>query len=138
MIDLTSPFGVRVAQRLNDEIVIWLTTVRADGAPAPSPVWFLWDGTTVLIYSQPNTPKLRNIASNPLVALNFDGDGGGGNIIVLNGTAQIDSSAPAADQDMAYLVKYRDHIAEIGMTPESFAASYSVALRVTPTNLRGH
>jgi PPOX class probable F420-dependent enzyme len=138
MIDLTSAFGQRVAQRLNDESVIWLTTVRQDGAPLPSPVWFLWDGETVLIYSQPNTPKLRNITRSSLVTLNFDGDGHGGNIIVLSGTAQIDTAAVPANQDAAYLAKYQAGIASIGMTPEHFAAGYSVAIRVTPTSVRGH
>lgn len=138
MIDFTSTYGMRVAQRLNDEIIIWLTTVRDDGAPLPSPVWFLWDGEAVLIYSKPNTPKLRNIARSQLVTLNFDGDGQGGNIIVLNGTAQIDPAVPPANRDAAYLAKYEAGIAGIGMTPESFAAGYSVAIRVTPTSVRGH
>ena len=47
--------------------MIWLTTVRPDGRPEPSPVWFLWDGETFLIYSQ-NSSK---------VALNFDGEDSG-------------------------------------------------------------
>jgi PPOX class probable F420-dependent enzyme len=98
----------------------------------------LWDGETVLIYSQPNTPKLRNITRSSLVTLNFDGDGHGGNIIVLSGTAQIDTAAVPANQDAAYLAKYQGGIASIGMTPEHFAAGYSVAIRVTPTSVRGH
>jgi len=55
MIDLSTDFGARVARRLDDEIMIWLTTVRADGTPQPSPVWFLWIDQSILIYSQPNT-----------------------------------------------------------------------------------
>jgi PPOX class probable F420-dependent enzyme len=137
MIDPTTAFGERVMRRLESEVIIWLTTVRADGAPLPSPVWFLWQAGTVLIYSKPDTPKLRNIAQRPLVALNFDGNGRGGDIIVLSGSAQIDASTPPADQHPAYLDKYHSRIAGIGMTPERFAAAYSVAVRVTPTRLRG-
>lgn len=138
LIDLSTPFGARVAGRLATDVVIWLTTVRADGTPLPSPVWFLWDGETALVYSRPDTPKLRNIAARPLVALNFDGDRDGGDIIVMTGSAKVDPAAPPADQLAAYLEKYRERIAGIGMTPASFAAAYSVALRVTPTSLRGH
>jgi PPOX class probable F420-dependent enzyme len=137
MFDQSTEFGARVARRLHDEWIIWLTTVRADGMPQPVPVWFLWDGQTFLIYSQPDTPKLRNIARNPKVALHFDGDGQGGNIVVFNGEARVDPQAPPADQVAAYVEKYREAIAQIAMTPESFARSYSVAIRVTPTRLRG-
>lgn len=136
-IDTTTEFGARAARRLREEVVIWLTTTRADGTPQPVPVWFLWDGETFLIYSQPNQQKLRNIERNPKVALNLDGDGDGGDIIVLTGTAAIDEIAPPAVGVPAYLEKYREPIAGIGMTPERFAAAYSVAIRVTPTRLRG-
>jgi hypothetical protein len=40
---------VDVEKRLREEQVIWLTTVRADGMPLPTPVSFLWAGETVLI-----------------------------------------------------------------------------------------
>jgi PPOX class probable F420-dependent enzyme len=136
-LDTSTAFGARVARRLQEEVIIWLTTVRADGTPQPSPVWFLWDGATILIYSQPDRPKLRNIGQNPRVALHFDSDGRGGDIAILTGRATIDRNAPPATQAPAYLDKYRAGIAGIGMTPDSFAAAYSVAVRVTPVSLRG-
>lgn len=137
-IDTNTEFGARVARRLAEEHLIWQTTVRASGAPDPSPVWFLWDGQTMLIYSKPNTQKLRNITHNSAVALNFDGNGRGGDIIVINGTAQIDQQAPPAHQLPAYVAKYTEYIQRIGLTPEQFAQAYSVALRITPTSIRGH
>jgi PPOX class probable F420-dependent enzyme len=137
MIDLSGDFGARVARRLDQEIIIWLTTVRADGAPQPSPVWFLWADQELLIYSKPNTPKLRNIGQNPKVSLHFDSDGQGGDIVVIAGAARIDEQAPSALEVDAYVKKYREHIAQIKMTPDSFARAYSTAIRVTPTGLRG-
>lgn len=137
MLDLTTEFGAHVAHRLENEQIIWLTTVGADGTPQPSPVWFLWDGATVLIYSQPNAPKIKNIARNARVALNFDGDGTGGDIVVLTGEARLDQSAPRADQIPEYVAKYITGIGRIGMTPEAMASAYSAALRITPTKLRG-
>src|SRR4051794_24730378 len=97
MIDLSGDFGSRAAKRLDTEIVIWLTTVSADGTPQPTPVWFLWENETVLIYSQANQAKLRNIQRNPKVALHFDSDGTGGNIVVITGEARIDPQAPPAN-----------------------------------------
>lgn len=138
MIDLTTEFGARVAQRLSEEVIIWLVTVRFDGTPQPSPVWFLWDGQAFTIYSQPNTAKIRNIQQNPKVALHLDGDGRGGNIIVFTGKASIVPQAPLATEIPAYVEKYRSDIARIKMDPTSFAQRYSVALQVVPTSLRGH
>src|ERR687885_146679 len=65
------PFGARVARRLREEHVIWLTT-----------------------------------------------------------TAQLTPGEPPADQVPAYVDKYRDHLRRLNYTPESFAAAYSVAMRV--------
>jgi PPOX class probable F420-dependent enzyme len=138
MIDLTSEFGARVARRLEKEPIIWMTTIGPDGTPQPVPVWFLWIDEAFLIYSRPDKPKLRNIQHNPKVALNFDGDGGGGDIIVFNGEAAIDPHAPPSNELPAYQEKYRERIAGIGMTPETFARGYSVAVRVKPTKIRGH
>jgi PPOX class probable F420-dependent enzyme len=138
MIDLATEFGQRVARRLKEEHIVWLTTVGPDGIPQPRPVWFLWDGETFLIYSQPDTYKLRHIARNPKVALNLDSDGRGGDIVVFTGEVSIDSDAPPANEMVAYADKYQEGIAGIGMSPEKFAKSYSVALRVKPISLRGH
>lgn len=138
LIDPSTEFGSRVARRLHEERIIWLTTVRDDLTPQPSPVWFWWDGQVFLIYSQPNTPKLRNITQDPNVALNFDGDGHGGNIIVFSGKASIDHDALPAHEVAAYVQKYAEGFKRIQMTPEGFSRAYSVAIRVTPTSLRGH
>lgn len=143
LIDPTTEFGARAARRLREEEIGWLVTADAAGTPQPSPVWFLWeegaagDGS-ILVYSQPDAPKLRNIAANPRVALHLDGDGRGGDIVVLTGTARHDAAAPAATEVPAYLAKYGDGISRIGMDPAGFAAAYSAPIRLTPEKLRGH
>ncbi|MGC9349143.1 MAG: TIGR03667 family PPOX class F420-dependent oxidoreductase [Anaerolineae bacterium] len=136
-IDTSTDFGKRVTRRLEEEEVIWLTTVSGSGTPEPRPVWFTWDGELFHVYSQPETYKLRHIRANDQVALNFDSDGSGGDIVVFTGEATI-LDKPAADQDAPYVEKYREAMAGLGMTPEDFAASYSVPLRVRPIDLRGH
>ena len=138
MLDTTSEFGARVERRLQSDVLIWLTTVRPNSLPEPSPVWFLWDGQQFLIYSRPNTQKLRNIARNPHVALNFDGDGRGGDIVIVTGQARIADDAPPADRVPEYVAKYGWGFERIRMTAEQFARTYSVPILVTPTKLRGH
>ena len=138
--DPTTPFGERVARRLHDEPLIWLTTVDAKGMPQPTPVWFLWDEatSTFLIYSQNEARRLTHIQQNPKVALNFDGSGSGGDIIVFTGMAEISATDPPADQVPAYLEKYHELIARLFVVPENFAAMYSVVLRIHPGAVRGH
>ena len=100
------------------------------------PVWFLWDGESILVYSQPDTPKLRNIAANPRVALHLNDDGRGSDIVTVAGRAAV-SDDPPADRVPAYIEKYRELIAENSWTPESFAADYRVPIRIVPRRVRG-
>ena len=126
-----------VEQRLYQEQAIWLTTVRADGTPLPTPVAFLWDGETVLIYTTPNSLKLRNIEKNPHAALNLNSDRWGRNAVVLIGTIRQDRAIPPVIQNPAYLEKYRASIgAGLQITPESFSQKFSVPLRFTPERIR--
>jgi len=123
-------------ERLAREVVIWLTTVRPDGQPQTSPVWFVWDGQTFLIYSMPRSQKVPNIQGNPMVSLNLDGDGTGGGIVTIEGQARIDDGAPPASEVGTYADKYRQLINDMGTEPEPFAKEYSTAIRVTPTRRR--
>jgi PPOX class probable F420-dependent enzyme len=138
--DPSTEFGGRVARRLRGERLIWLTTVDAKGTPQPTPVWFLWDeaSSTMLIYSRADAKRLAHIQQNPRVALNFDGNGSGGDIIVITGQAQVSFEDPPADRLPVYVEKYRDFIARRYATPENFASIYSVALRIRPMAIRGH
>jgi PPOX class probable F420-dependent enzyme len=130
MIDTSTKAGARGAKRLEEERIIWLTTVRADGTPQSSPVWFLWDGTEFLVYSQPGRPKLRNIEGNPRVALNLNSDDGGGDVVTVSGAARIDPEAAPVKDNRPYAEKYAEWLSEYGWSPESMSADYSVPIRI--------
>lgn len=136
VIDPDTEVGGRVAARLRDELVAWLVTVAADGTPAPTPVWFWWDGESLLLYSQPGRPKLRHLTSNPRVAVALRTDVLGDDLAVITGVAAVDDSAPAAFEHPDYIEKYRGEIARQGSNPEEFSAAYSVPIRIRPTRLR--
>jgi PPOX class probable F420-dependent enzyme len=137
VVDESSEFGARVARHLRDDKVVWLTTVSRSGRPLPSPVWFLWDGAESLLVYSMESARVRNLASNSNVSLNFDGDRGA-DIVVLSGTAVEESAAPPADANSDYLAKYGASIEQIGYTATSFAEKYCVPLRVRITRIRGH
>ena len=136
MIDPTTESGERVMSRLRDDLVAWLVTVTPDGTPVPTPVWFWWDGESMLIYSQAGKPKLRNIESNPHVAVALRTDRLGSELAVITGEAVSDRSAPRADAHGEYIEKYGSEISRLGSDPSSFADAYSVPIRITPTRVR--
>lgn len=137
-IDERTEFGKRVLRRLQEEVVIWLTTVSESGVPQPRPVWFHWDGETFHIFSRPDTYKLQHIETHPDIALHFDSNGEGGDIVVFIGKAELRPDLPPATKDMPYVDKYEDRMHAMGMAPEDFAERFSVPIRVTPTEHRGH
>lgn len=137
LLDPTTTFGRRAAQRLAEEQVVWLTTVDPAGVPQPTPVWFWWTGTDVLVASRPRQAKLRNVRAHAAVALSFGTDAHGDDVLVLTGAATVDAGPMPADVRAAYDAKYADGVRRLGLTPEQFHADYSVVLRVTPHRARG-
>ena len=134
--DWNSDLGQKLAKRLRDEQVIWLTTVRQNGAPLPTPVWFVWDSESFLVYTQPGSAKLKHIAANPHVSFNLNSDEWGGSVAVFTGDITVQEDEPPSYENAAYVEKYQHGIKDLGMTPESFAAEYSVALRMWPKHIR--
>ncbi|MFN8473990.1 MAG: TIGR03667 family PPOX class F420-dependent oxidoreductase [Anaerolineae bacterium] len=134
-IDRSHPKYAHVERRLYIEPFIWLSSVRPDGRPHLVPVWFLWDGETLTIFSQPNNQKIRNLRANPHVTVALEAANEGEDVAILEGTAQLlsmDAVAPILDQ---YREKYEASIIALGMTPETMMATYSQPIRVTPTRL---
>ena len=48
-----------------------LATVRSDGAPAVSPMWFAWDGELLKFTHTTKRQKVRDIAHEPRIALSI-------------------------------------------------------------------
>ena len=137
MLDETTEFGAHAAQRLRGDIIGWLTTVTAEGAPRPIPIWFLWDGgRSVLLYSRPEKRKLANIAGNPHVSLNLDSDGIDADIVICWGEIRV-SDDPPANGVPEYIAKYAKPIEALGWTQDGFAADFSVPLRIELTRIHG-
>jgi PPOX class probable F420-dependent enzyme len=99
-------------------------------------VWFLWDGRTFLLYSQPGAQKVRNVTANPKVSLHLGDDGAGDDVVTFEGTATVEPDTPRADRVEEYLAKYQTAIEALGYEPGPFARTYSMAIRVRPTRVR--
>lgn len=126
----------RVESRLQTNLMAWFTTVSPRGHPDCVPVWYLLrDDESILLYSQPNKTKLRNIDINPNVALVLDVTDLGRDVVRIEGTATRAPTEPPADQVAEYVAKYIERIAAIFGTAQRFAALYSEPIVVSPTKL---
>jgi PPOX class probable F420-dependent enzyme len=133
MLDLTNPQNAHVDQRLRTDPIIWLTTVRPDNRPHMVAVWFLWDGEKFLIFSQPNTQKLRNLRHSSHVTLALDDSHGGGDVIVIDGEAELLTNPDVNATLAGFAQKYDAFLKRMGMDAATLAKSYSQGIRITPT-----
>jgi PPOX class probable F420-dependent enzyme len=137
-IDTGTDFGAQVARRLANEQIGWFTTVRPDGMPQPAPVWFHWDGETLLIFSEPTSQKVRNLAANPKASLHFNCGDDGENVVVFTGEATTSATLPSEERLAAYFTKYEEGLKLVKMTRESVLQTYSTVILLTPARVTGH
>jgi len=141
-LDESLPGAAHAADRLRSDEMIWITTVRADGQPQTSAVWFHWDGADFLLVSQPAAAKLRNIAGDPRVSLNLNGTGHGADLVVVEGRAEMVpdyATGPWPDRARidAYYAKYERTLRDVlSSSAAEMATAFTTALRVTPTRWR--
>jgi PPOX class probable F420-dependent enzyme len=130
------PDSGRAAERLDREVMGWLTTVTASGRPQTSPVWFVVHDDAVYVQSQPHAAKLSNIRANGKVTFHLDGDGAGGDIVTIDADAEILDTVPTQLSDV-YLAKYERVIRErLRSTPEAMIADYSTTVHLIPRRVR--
>jgi PPOX class probable F420-dependent enzyme len=127
--------GPELAERLAREQVIWLTTTKADGTPLPNPVWFYWDGDRFLIFAEPGSVKVRNMARNPRVALHLNSDFDGDEVAIFQGIAELEGAPLSDTERSAYLAKYEEGMKSIGITQEALMSAYR-PIRVIPVKYR--
>ena len=123
-------------QRLDEELVGWLTTVSSEGQPQASAVWHTVDDGNIVVYSGAKATRLQNIASNSRVAYNLRGDTQGDHVTTIEGTVLIDPDFVGAADNAAYVAKYETEMRRLGWTPEQFEALFPVVLRIKVARVR--
>ena len=123
-------------EHLETDIVAWFTTVAADGRPQSSVVSFLHDGSTIFFYSQPETPKLRNLARSTQASFHLQSDPYGDHVLIVEGVAVVDSSIPASDRHPRYRAKYAEPLVHWGLDEAQTARDFSVPIRILPARVR--
>ena len=140
MLDRTDPLQAQILERLEHEEYGYLITVRPDGRPHAIPVCFLYEQDSILIFSLPDSVKVRNIRENPHVSLALESFGFGDYFsVVIDGIAELVDEPSNWLQYPPYDAKYMklsqrifgsDHV------PAEYAAQFSQAIRITPVKIR--
>src|SRR6266404_1869854 len=135
MLDIAQPYDAHIDHRLRTEPIIWFGTSTSRGQPHLVPMWFLWDGARVLLFSLPNTRKLRDVAANTAVVLALEAADQGYDIVILEGRARLLNDPDATPLMPAFIAKYADIPRR--WSAEEWAQRFSKTIQVTPTKLRG-
>ncbi|MBC9728167.1 PPOX class F420-dependent oxidoreductase [Streptomyces sp. TRM68367] len=72
-----------------------LSTIRADGSPHVTPIWFLLDGDEVVFNTGKDSVKGRNLARDGRVALCVDYDRPPYSFVILRGRARLSEDLDA-------------------------------------------
>jgi PPOX class probable F420-dependent enzyme len=137
--DADSETDRHARERLETDLIGWLTTVTEGGQPQTFPIWFLWDGDAdggrgeILVYSDHRARRNRNIAANPRVSMHLAPDAQGNDVVIVEGEGRIDPDAPTLPANEAYVAKYEDRIRSGFNTPDEMAIIYNVPLRIRLT-----
>jgi PPOX class probable F420-dependent enzyme len=133
---LASDDAAWAREHLERDVVAWLTTVSSNGRVQSSVISFLHDGADLFFYSQPDTPKLRNLAHSPRLSFHLQSDPYGDHWLIIEGTGVIDTTIPPLDAHEPYRAKYGEPHAHWGLDFEQTARDFSVPIRIRPTRVR--
>ena len=127
----------RIERFLQQEPIVWLSSVRPDGTPHIVPIWFWWDGEALLVFSKPDAQKVRNLRARPSAMLALGDADEDFDIGLLEGRAEILDRPTAEVMPLEHLEKYADRMAAIGLSPAEYAATYSLVIRIEPARYLG-
>ncbi|WP_055714085.1 pyridoxamine 5'-phosphate oxidase family protein [Streptomyces torulosus] len=82
-----------------------VATVSADGAPHVSPLWFVWDGTSLWLYSITRSKRWSELRRDPHVAVVVDAGEDYGELrgVELSGTVEVVGEVPRTGEPLAEL-----------------------------------
>lgn len=76
---------------LHSKIPARLAYIWTDGTPRVIPIWFHWNGQELIMGTPPKAPKLKALAKNPKVSLTIDDNTFPHKVLLIRGTARLES-----------------------------------------------
>jgi PPOX class probable F420-dependent enzyme len=131
----TSPTGGELAlpeshiDLLERPLFAHLATVRPDGAPQSSVMWFVWDGARLRITHTKSRQKFANLAQDPRLSLSIADPEDGYRTIEVRGVVE----SVEDDDETASFYKALQH--RYGMDYEIHDAPVRVVMTIRPTKV---
>jgi PPOX class probable F420-dependent enzyme len=113
--------------------VVWLSSVRPDGGPHVVPLWFLWDGESILVFSKPGAQKVRNVRAEPRVMVAVGQPGLAFDVELIDAVAELAREPSSRLLSDEFARKYADLADRAGITFDRFAAVYEQPIWIRPT-----
>jgi hypothetical protein len=96
-----------IAQELlQSTIPARIAYIATDGTPRVVPIWFHWTGKDFVLGTPPNAPKVKALAKNPKVALTIDDNGFPHKVLLVRGSARVETVAGTAPEYAAAAERY--------------------------------
>ena len=130
--DTTDLAVARVRRFLETEPVIWLSTIRPDGAPHLVPTWFVWDGEAIVILSKPGAVKVRNLRADPRAMVALGDAEADFDVGLLEARAEVLPASAESGLPAGFEAKYAARIRALDLTPIQFARTYAQVIRLIP------
>jgi PPOX class probable F420-dependent enzyme len=118
--------------RLRSDGAAWVTTVRPDGRPTSTPIWFVWDGKYLYFTSEDaEKGKIRNISHNPNVVVALADPY---HVVSFEGKAEFINAHEHSEVIGQFSKKYASAMGVLKMDPNGRINSRLV--RITPVRWR--
>lgn len=127
----------RVERFLRSEEVLWLSTSGTDGFPGLVPIWFSWDGSTILVVSKPHAEKVVDMRADPRVMVALGNAEQDFDVGLIEARAELPDTPVDEFLPEAHWAKYATDLASIGLTREEYVRTYSQAVRLVPVRYLG-
>lgn len=118
---------------LHSKIPARMAYVWTDGTPRVIPIWFHWNGREIVMATPPKAPKLKALARNPKVSLTIDDNTFPHKVLLIRGTARLETMQGIVPEYEAAARRYFDaKLAEEWLTQLRGIVSSTVRITVTP------
>ncbi|MGC2186103.1 MAG: pyridoxamine 5'-phosphate oxidase family protein [Terriglobales bacterium] len=123
-----------VAQELlQSKIPARLAYVWTDGTPRVVPIWFHWNGREIVMGTPPKAPKLKALTRNPKVSLTIDGNDFPNKVLLIRGTARLETVEGIVPEYLAAAERYFDReLREAWLGQLRTRVSSMVRITITP------
>lgn len=104
--EITEILNRPYSQELLARDITRLAYAAKDGTPRTVPIAFVWNGSTIVMCTTRNAPKLASLRVNPMVALTFDTESHPPKILLIRGRVELDDVDGIPDEYLTMNTSY--------------------------------